>query len=110
MQASRMVGLEQLDETSGEREFINCKPLAPAEAVRQAHASAASASVPASRVIYGNDSFYIFFRLHHYLYDRSAARLSAHPPPLPLSLSLSPRYPEPGRACGGAPSCLRTCC
>ena len=25
-----------------------------------------------SRIIYGNEAFFVFFRLHHYLYDRCA--------------------------------------
>eukprot|EP00884_Botryococcus_braunii_P021578 jgi/Botrbrau1/8103/Bobra.0230s0026.1 len=52
-----------------EREFINCKPVAPSDSVRLATASSEPAAI-ARHVMYGNDAFYIFFRLHHYLYDR----------------------------------------
>lgn len=57
------------EEAERERGFAACKPLAPAEATRQAEA--AEAPTPRlGRIFYGNDTFYIFFRLHQLLYDR----------------------------------------
>jgi hypothetical protein len=61
--------LEPTEEATSERTFMHCKPLAPSEAVRQAH-TIEGAPTSAARVLYGNEAFYIFFRLHHYIYDR----------------------------------------
>ncbi|KAK9837425.1 hypothetical protein WJX81_001540 [Elliptochloris bilobata] len=56
---------EEPEPAGNERAYAACKPLAPAEAARGAGAGAA-----AGRVFYGNDQFYLFFRLHAHLYDR----------------------------------------
>jgi hypothetical protein len=64
------------DEAEHERGFAGCKPLAPAEATRQAEA-AESEAPRIGRIFYGNDTFYIFFRLHQLLYDRYDNYISA---------------------------------
>lgn len=56
-----------------ERAYLGCKPLAPAEAARAAEAAEAGGAPRAGRIFYGNDTAYIFFRLHHLLYDRCVA-------------------------------------
>ena len=60
-----------------DKPFINCKPLAPAEHVRQAHQPATPPEV--GRVFFGNDPFYHFFRLHQHLYDRCRPLPLPHP-------------------------------
>lgn len=62
--------------------YAACKPLAPvvrlpAPAQSSDGEDAAAAAPeeqpePPSRVFYGNEQFYVFFRLHQYLYDRRA--------------------------------------
>lgn len=64
---------EEPEPAGNERAYAACKPLAPADAARGAGAGAA-----AGRVFYGNDQFYLFFRLHAHLYDRRGP--SAVPP------------------------------
>ena len=56
---------EEPEPAGNERAYAACKPLAPADAARGAGAGAAP-----GRVFYGNDQFYLFFRLHAHLYDR----------------------------------------
>ncbi|CAL8471863.1 g11405 [Coccomyxa elongata] len=58
------------EEAERERVFVGCKPLAPAEATRAAEAAEAGDAQRIGRIFYGNDTFYIFFRLHQLLYDR----------------------------------------
>lgn len=53
-----------------ERAYLGCKPLAPAEATRVAEAAEAGGVSRLGRIFYGNDTAYIFFRLHYLLYDR----------------------------------------
>ena len=60
------------EEAERERVFVDCKPLAPAEATRAAEAAEAGDAQRIGRIFYGNDTFYIFFRLHQLLYDRCA--------------------------------------
>ncbi len=60
------------EEAEREREYVGCKPLAPAEATRAAEAAEAGSAPRIGRIFYGNDTFYIFFRLHQLLYDRCA--------------------------------------
>ncbi len=60
------------EEAERERVFVGCKPLAPAEATRAAEAAEAGDAQRIGRIFYGNDTFYIFFRLHQLLYDRCA--------------------------------------
>ncbi len=63
--------------------YAACKPLAPvvrlpAPAPAQSSDGEDAAAAPEeqpeppSRVFYGNEQFYVFFRLHQYLYDRCA--------------------------------------
>ena len=47
----------------------SCRPLAYADAVQGASASSQEEAQP-GRQLWGHDVFYIFFRLHHYLYER----------------------------------------
>lgn len=63
------------EEAERERAFVGCKPLAPAEATRAAEAAEAPTAPRIGRIFYGNDTFYIFFRLHQLLYDRCAHAL-----------------------------------
>ena len=51
----------------------SCRPLAYADAV-QAVAAVKDEDTQPGRQLWGHDVFYIFFRLHHYLYERCAGR------------------------------------
>ena len=54
------------DEAEQEQRFARCKPLAPVDSERW-HAGEPSRL---GRIFYGNDNFFIFFRLHQHLSDR----------------------------------------
>ena len=54
------------DEAEQEQRFARCRPLAPADSARWR----ASEQHRLGRIFYGNDNFFIFFRLHQHLYDR----------------------------------------
>ena len=59
------------EESDPSLEFVNCKPLAAHLALPSAGKKANGRSnLKANSVFYGNDAFYILFRLHHYLYER----------------------------------------
>ncbi|KAK9905961.1 hypothetical protein WJX75_009654 [Coccomyxa subellipsoidea] len=58
------------EEAEREREYVGCKPLAPAEATRIAEAAEAGTASRIGRIFYGSEPLYIFFRLHQLLYDR----------------------------------------
>ncbi|KAK9814633.1 hypothetical protein WJX72_009077 [[Myrmecia] bisecta] len=58
-------GSEDVDAAERERSYAQCKPLAPERMADQGETSMTPGSV-----FYGNDTFYIFFRLHQFLYDR----------------------------------------
>jgi hypothetical protein len=73
--ASLKEEMDLVEEDAPVREFSSIKPLV-SDAVRLATSSHSSPPPSASRVMYGNDMFYLFFRLHHYLYDGSATPLS----------------------------------
>ena len=72
------------DEESADlaRMYARCKPVAPvtrsvallAVAGQEAADAAADADADPNtlRIFYGNDTYYVFFRLHQYLYDRYA--------------------------------------
>lgn len=63
------------EEAEREREYVGCKPLAPAEATRIAEAAEAGTASRIGRIFYGSEPLYIFFRLHQLLYDRCAHSL-----------------------------------
>lgn len=65
------------EEAEREREYVGCKPLAPAEATRIAEAAEAGTASRIGRIFYGSEPLYIFFRLHQLLYDRCAHSLPA---------------------------------
>lgn len=52
---------------------MNCKPIAPAAHARQVQQ--ADGESKTSRVIYGSDHYYYFFRLHQHLLERSGFSL-----------------------------------
>lgn len=60
---------ESEDEAASLPGCEHCKPLATYVGERVA-AQQGPASLPAGRVLYGNDAIYLFFRLHQLLYDR----------------------------------------
>lgn len=64
-----------MEEAEREREYVGCKPLAPAEATRIAEAAEAGTASRIGRIFYGSEPLYIFFRLHQLLYDRCAQSL-----------------------------------
>ena len=64
------------DEAEQEQRFARCRPLAPADSARWR----ASEQHRLGRIFYGNDNFFIFFRLHQHLYDRQV---------IPCSLRMS---------------------
>ena len=60
------------DEAEQEQRFARCRPLAPADSARWR----ASEQHRLGRIFYGNDNFFIFFRLHQHLYDRQGSMSS----------------------------------
>ena len=56
------------DEAEQAPRYARCKPLAPVDSARW-HAGEPSRL---GRIFYGNDNFFIFFRLHQHLCDRHA--------------------------------------
>lgn len=56
-----------VDEAELEQRYARCKPLAPADSARW-HGNQEPSR--AGRIFYGNDNFFVFFRLHQHLYDR----------------------------------------
>ncbi len=89
--------LNGVDEAEQEERFARCKPLAPVDSGRW-HAGRPSR---AGCIFYGNDNFFIFFRLHQHLLDRwgLGSRVGSLAPPRQVGLALcSPRSPS------GAPS------
>mmetsp|Transcript_24143 Transcript_24143/g.29248 ORF Transcript_24143/g.29248 Transcript_24143/m.29248 type:complete len:1244 (-) Transcript_24143:506-4237(-) len=64
---------EEEEEEPEQEAFTGCKPLAPPAEIPQEGEDGPIPPAIASRVFYGNDNFYIFFRLHQYLYERICA-------------------------------------
>lgn len=63
--------MDEGDESDNEpdRPYVNCKPITPAEHAKQLDQAGSTAAV--GRVMYGNDHYYHFLRLHQYLFERS---------------------------------------
>ena len=70
------------DEAEQEQRYARCKPLAPVDSARW-HAGEPSRL---GHIFYGNDNFFIFFRLHQHLCDRHTPHLSC------ISSSSSPSF------------------
>ena len=62
------------DEAEQDQRYARCKPLAPVDSARW-HAGQPSRL---GRIFYGNDNFFIFFRLHQHLSDRQAPSPVSH--------------------------------
>ncbi len=66
--------LDADEEAARESTFTHCKPLASGVYTQVCTPALAP---DAACVLYGNEPFYIFFRLHHYIYDRYEGHLCA---------------------------------